>query len=177
MADPQAAKRYAQAAFDIATRDGTVAEWRSDLDDIAQVMAESAAAPVFIDPKVPLERKVAIVDRVLDVQPLAKNFARLLAQKGRAADARGVVQAFDRMADEAEGIAQAEIVSAVELTPEQLRSIEQSLSESLNKQVRVTPTTDPSLIGGLMVKVGDRLLDGSVRSRLRQLRRELTGAR
>ncbi len=177
MADPQAGKRYAQAAFDIATRDGTVALWRSDLDDIAQVLAESAAGPVLMNPKVPLERKLAVVDRTLDVQPLAKNFARLLVQKGRALDARAVAEAFDRMADEAEGIAQAEIVAAVDLTAEQLQAIEQKLSQSLNKRVHATATTDPALIGGLMVKVGDRLIDGSVRSRLRQLKRDLTGAR
>jgi F-type H+-transporting ATPase subunit delta len=177
MADPQAGKRYAQAAFDIATRDGTVAQWRSDLDDIAQVLAESPAAPVFMDPKIPLERKLSVVDRVLEVQPLAANLARLLVQKGRAGNARAVAEAFGRMADEAEGIAQAEIVSAVDLSPEQLRSIEEQLSQSLNKRVRATATTDPAIIGGLMVKVGDRLIDGSVRSRLRQLKRELTGAR
>jgi F-type H+-transporting ATPase subunit delta len=177
MADPQAGKRYAQAAFDIAKRDGTVAQWRSDLDDVAQVLSESAAAPVFMDPKIPLERELSVLDRVLDIQPLAKNFARLLVQKGRAADARAVAGAFDRMADESEGIAQAEIVSAVDLSPEQLRSIETQLSQSLNKRVRATATTDPAIIGGLMVKVGDRLIDGSVRSRLRQLKRELTGAR
>jgi F-type H+-transporting ATPase subunit delta len=177
MADPQAGKRYAQAAFDIAKRDGTVAQWRSDLDDIAQVLAESPAAPVFMDPKIPLERKLTVVDRALDIQPLAKNFARLLVQKGRAGDARYVAQAFGRMADEAEGIAQAEIVSAVDLSPEQLRSIEERLSRSMNKRVRATATTDPALIGGLTVRVGDRLIDGSVRSRLRQLKRELTGAR
>ncbi len=177
MADPQAGKRYAQAAFDIAQRDGTVAQWRSDLGDVAQVLAESAAAPVFLDPKIPLERKLAVVDRALDLQPLAKNLARLLVQKGRSADARAVAEAFDRMADEAEGIAQAEIVSAVDLTPDQLRAIEEKLSQSMNVRVRATATTNPALIGGVVVRVGDRLIDGSVRSRLRQLKRDLTGAR
>lgn len=177
MADPQAGKRYAQAAFDIATRDGTVAQWRSDLEDIAQVLAESAAAPVLIDPKILLERKLAVVDRALDIQPLAKNFARLLVQKGRSSNARDVADAFTRMADEAEGIAIAEVVSAVDLTPEQLQSMEQKLSQSMGKRVRVTATTDPAILGGLVIKVGDRLTDGSVRSRLRQLKRELSGSR
>jgi F-type H+-transporting ATPase subunit delta len=177
MADPQAGKRYAQAALDIAMRDGTVAQWRSDLEDIAQVLAESAAGPVFLDPKIPLERKLAVVDRALDVQPLAKNFARLLVQKGRAANARDVALAFSRMADEVEGIAIAEVASAVDLTPEQVQAMEQKLSQSMGKRVRVIATTDPRLIGGIVIKVGDRLMDGSVRSRLRQLKRELSGAR
>ncbi|MEX0783672.1 MAG: ATP synthase F1 subunit delta [Dehalococcoidia bacterium] len=177
MADPQAGKRYAQAAFDIATRDGTVAQWRSDLEDIAQVLAESAAAPVLMDSKVPLDRRLAIVDRILDVQPLARNFARLLVQKGRAPAARDVATAFARMADEAEGVANAEVVSAVDLTPDQVRAMEEKLSQSMGKRVHVTATTDPAIIGGIVVKIGDRLIDGSVRSRLRQLKRELSGAR
>ena len=111
MADPQAGKRYAQAAFDIANRDGTVTQWRSDLDDIALVLAESAAAPVFVDPKVPVDRKYAVVDRALDVQPVARNFAKVLIQKGRAGDARAVAIAFGLMADESEGIAHAEVVA------------------------------------------------------------------
>ena len=177
MADPQAGKRYAQAAFDIATRDGTVAQWRSDLGDIAQVLAESAAAPVFVDPKILLERKYAVVDRALDIQPLAKNFAKVLVQKGRAGDARAVATAFGLMADDAEGIAHAAVVSAVELTPDQLADIERRLSESMGKRVRVASTVDPSIMGGVIVKVGDRLVDGSIRSRLKQLKRELSGSR
>jgi F-type H+-transporting ATPase subunit delta len=177
MADRQAGKRYAQAAFEIATRDGTAAAWRSDLADIAEVLAESAAAPIFHDPKVPLERKLAIVDRVLEVQPLAANFAKVLIQKGRAPDARVVEQAFGRLADEAEGIAHAAVTTAVELTPAQLSSIEQRLSESLGKRVRATGSVDPALLGGLVVRVGDQLVDGSIRTRLRRLRRELEGVR
>jgi F-type H+-transporting ATPase subunit delta len=177
MADPQAGKRYAQAAFEIATRDGTIARWRSDLEDIAQVLSESAAAPVFADPKVPVERKLAIVDRVLDIQPLARNLAKVLVQRNRAANARDVAQAFARMADDAEGIAHAQVTSAVDLTSDQLSVIEQKLSQSMGKRVRATATTDPSLLGGIVVRVGDRLVDGSVRSRLRELRRELSGSR
>ncbi len=177
MADPQAGKRYAQAAFDIASRDGTVAQWRSDLDDIAQVLSESAAAPVLLDPKIPLDRKLAVVERALDIQPLAKNLAKVLVQKGRAADARSVATAFGRMADEAEGIAHAEVASAVDLTPEQLADIERKLSQSMGKRVRATASVDPSLMGGIIVKVGDRLVDGSIRSRLKQLKRELSGTR
>lgn len=177
MADPQAGKRYAQAAFEIATRDNSAAAWRSDLADIAQVLAESEVAPVFNDPKVPLERKLAIVDRVLELQPLAKNFAKVLIQKGRAADARVVEQAFGRLADEAEGIAHAQVTAAVQLTPAQLSSIEQRLSTRLGKRVRATGVVDPSLLGGLVVRVGDQLVDGSIRTRLRRLRRELEGVR
>jgi F-type H+-transporting ATPase subunit delta len=118
-----------------------------------------------------------VVDRALDVQPLAKNFAKVLVQKGRAGDARAVALAFGLMADEAEGIAHAEVVAAVDLSTGQIADIERKLSESMSKRVSVTATVDPSIMGGVIVKVGDRLVDGSIRSRLKQLKRELAGTR
>ena len=177
MADYQAGKRYAQAAFAIARDAGNVAQWRSDLNDIASVLAESGLAPVLADPKVPLDRRLALVDRTLDLPPLALNLAKLLVQKGRSADARAVAEAFAQMADEHEGIAHAEVTTAIELSAEKLGDIEKQLSTQIGKQVRATSRVDPSILGGVVVRIGDRLVDGSVRTRLKRLRRELEGAR
>lgn len=177
MADPAAAKRYAQAAWGIALEQGTIERWRSDLDDVATVLAESGAAPVLVDDRIPVERRLAMVERTLDVQPLALNLAKLLVQKGRSLDARFVAAAFGRMADEHEGIAHAQITTAVELSPDQVLGIEQQLSQSLGKRVRATASVNPAILGGVIVRVGDRLLDGSVATRLKRLRRELEGVR
>jgi F-type H+-transporting ATPase subunit delta len=177
VADLQAAKRYAQAAFGIALESGTIASWRADLGDIAAVLAESNAAGVFGDGRIPLGQRLAMVERALDVQPLALNLAKLLVSKGRSADARAVAEAFGRMADEQEGIVHASITAAVDLSPQQVAGIEQRLSSSLGKKVQVTSAVDPGIVGGLVVRVGDRMVDGSVRTRLKRLRRELEGAR
>lgn len=177
MADVQAAKRYAQAAFAIARDQGAVATWRSELDDVATVLSESALAPALADSKLPLERRLAMVERTLAVSPVVLNLAKLLVSKGRSGDARAVANAFGRMADEHEGIAHAQVTTAVGLSPEQLNAIAAKLSVSLGKNVRATGVVDPGIIGGVVVKVGDRLVDGSVRSRLKRLRRELEGAR
>jgi F-type H+-transporting ATPase subunit delta len=177
MADLQAAKRYAQAAFDIAVEANAVAQWRVDLDEIAQVLAESAAAPVFADGRIPLERRIAMVERALALQPLALNLARLLVSKSRSGEARAVANAFNRIADAHEGIVHAVVTTAVELSPGQLQGIERRMSTTLGKSVQATSIVDPSVIGGVVVKVGDRLVDGSVRTRLKRLRRELEGAR
>lgn len=177
MADPQAAKRYAQAAFGIASDTNAIPQWRSELNDVAMVLAESGLAPVLADTKLPLERRLSLVDRALDVSPLAMNFAKLLVSKGRSTEARAVAEAFDRMADEREGIAHASVTTAVELSPDQLNAISARLSQSLGRQVRTRAVVDPSIIGGLVVRVGDKLVDGSIRTRLKRLRRELEGAR
>lgn len=177
MPDPQVGKRYAQAAFAIALEQGTIDRWRSDLGDVASVLAESAAASAFTDERVPLERRLALVERVLDIQPLALNLAKLLVQKGRAADATAVATAFAQMADEHAGIAHAEVTTAVALDPAQLAAIEQRLSTSLGKRVQATAGVNPAILGGVIVRVGDRLLDGSVATRLKRLRRDLEGVR
>jgi len=177
MANEQAAKRWAQAAMSLAVEANALAQWRADLEEIAAVLAESDAAGVLSDGKVPVDRRVAMVDRVLDVQPLAMNLAKLLVTKGRSRDAREVADAFNQLANAVEGIAHAEVTTAVDLPAGQVAAIEQRLSSSLGKKVVAKATTDPSIIGGIVVQVGDHLVDGSVRTRLKQLRRELEGAR
>ena len=178
MADPQAAKRYAQAVFSIAEEAGpaSFARWRADLDDVASVLAESGLSPVLADTRMPVDERQALAARALDVQPLALNLARLLIAKKRSLEARYVATSFGEMVDAREGIAHARVTTAVELTSEQVSGISLSLGRSLNKRVITTTVVDPSIIGGVVVRVGDQLLDGSVRTRLARLRRELKGA-
>lgn len=180
MADEQAAKRYAQAVFQIATATpgASLDQWRAELRDVAEVLTDSAAAPLLADGKVLLPARYAMIERMLDVSPHALNLAKLLVAKGRSAEARAVAEAFDRLADEYEGIAYASVTTAVPLSSEQVTGIEQQLSASLGKRVRAVAEVDPAIIGGVVVRVGDKLTDGSVRSRLKRLRRELMeGAR
>ena len=176
MADRQAAKRYAQAAFAIARDDDAVAQWRADLDDVAAVLADSDAAGWFAAPRVPVAQRQAAVERALEVGPLALNLARLLIAKGRTPEAREVADAFSRLADEHEGLAQAEITTAVPLQDDQVAAMEQRLGEALGKQITATASVDSDIIGGVVLRIDDHLIDGSVRTRLRRLRRELSGA-
>ncbi|MBN9492140.1 ATP synthase F1 subunit delta [bacterium] len=177
MAELRAARRYAQAAFQIAVDSGTIPTWRSDLADIAQVLSESDLAAALDDRRMPLAIRYEMIERVLDISPLALNLAKLLVQKGRSLDASAVADAFNELADEHDGIAHAEITTAVDLNPTQVANIEQQLSTTLNKHVQAVAAVDPAIIGGIIVRVGDRMVDASVRTRLKQLRKELQGAR
>jgi F-type H+-transporting ATPase subunit delta len=177
MADVQAAKRYAQAVFAIAESGGSIGRWRSDLEDIAAVLAESELAGRFADARISVEDRERLAERVLDLPSQPLNLARLLISKGRSGDARAVADAFNRLADAAEGIVHAEVTTAVVLTDAEVQSIAGRLGEQLSAAVTVATRVDPSIVGGLVVRVGDRMIDGSIRTRLRELRRELVGAR
>jgi F-type H+-transporting ATPase subunit delta len=174
MAGEEAANRYAQAVFAIALQNGTVDRWRSDLNDIAAILVESDLAALLADDRVTAARRYEIIDSVLDVPPVARNLAKLLVQKGRSSAARGVAEAFDAIADAYARIAKAEITTAVPIDDNQRLAIEKQLSERLQKTVTATTAVDPSLVGGTIIRVGDQLIDGSVATRLRLLRRELT---
>lgn len=177
MADYQVGRRYAQAVFAIAREQGTIALWRAELDDIATVLAESGLASRFADGRVPVEERQALAERVLDISPMALNLARILIAKGRSGSARSVAEAFARLADEHEGIAYADVTTAVPLEPAEVERIAQNLGQSLGAKVNVRTSVDPSIVGGMIVRIGDHMVDGSVKTRLRELRKDLVGAR
>lgn len=173
----EAANRYARAAFELALESGKIAPWRSALEDIAVVFSESEAQDYFSDTRVSLEDRLKGVERVLDLPPLALNLARVMVTHGRSHDARAVATAFNALADDYEGIEHAQLTTAIPLAPGQVKEIAERLGKAIGKQVLATAVVDPAIVGGIIVRVGDHLMDGSVRTRLRTLRRELEGAR
>lgn len=175
-ADSAAAKRYAQAAFELAVEGNAVAVWRTDIEDIAQVFSDSGLATWFADANVPLPERLAAVDRVLALQPMAINFAKLLISRQRSGHARSIATAFNTLADAYDGVEDAVITTAVPIDASQQETIERQIAAAIGKKIRLTTRVDPALVGGLVIRVGDQLIDGSVRAKLRMLRRQLEGA-
>jgi F-type H+-transporting ATPase subunit delta len=177
MAAKSLARRYAQAAFGLAVEQGAVEQWRRDIEDVATVLVDSPAAPVLANTRIPLAERLRVVERALQVDPLVLNLAKLLVTRGRSGIARQVAEAFGRLADDHEGIVHARVTTAIDLPSDELASIERRLSESTGKRVRTEVVVDPAIIGGVIIRMGDKLLDGSVRTRLRLLKRQLEGVR
>jgi F-type H+-transporting ATPase subunit delta len=171
-----AAKRYAQAAFDIARERDELDRWVEDLQVIADLAAQPGVVEFLASSRVPFEVKERLLASGLaDVSPLALNLARLLVQKGRIAMAEQVRDEYQSLLDEHRGVAQALVLTAVPLSDDEERAVGQRLRELTGKEIVLERQVDPEIMGGLVARVGDRLIDGSTRTRLLALRRLLAG--
>jgi F-type H+-transporting ATPase subunit delta len=169
-----APRRYAEAAFEIALRDGTVAEWRAGLDEAAAALDNPELREVLANPALPLDQRADIVRRVLtDLGEPIRNLITLLLRRERIRELPRVAAEFRRLDDKRNNIVHATATSASPLADEELRAITARLEELSGAKVALETAVDPDLIGGVVVRIGDRLIDGSVRGRLERLRNKL----
>jgi F-type H+-transporting ATPase subunit delta len=176
MARPStAARRYAEAAFELATRDGALDAWMSGLDMAASVLGDPTVADLVGSPAVPLRDRTAVVSRLLDgrVPPVVANLARLLVERGRADRLPAVAAEYRRLLNRARGVVEATVTSAAPLTADETAAIRARIATMTGRTVDLTVATDDALIGGITVRVGDTLYDASVRGRLERLREQL----
>lgn len=170
------AKRYARAAFEIARDRGTLDEWAADLGLLGAVMADPQASAFLSDTRVNLSERHRFLEKPLEgVDPLVLNLAKLLVAKGRAAIGPQVVEAYHNLVNEHRGVSHAEVITAVPLSDDEKRAVEEKLSELTGTKIIARLEVQPEIVGGLMARVGDRLIDGSTRGRLLALRRSLVG--
>ncbi|MFM8528798.1 MAG: F0F1 ATP synthase subunit delta [Ilumatobacteraceae bacterium] len=172
-----AAKRYAQAAFSLGKERGTLDAWQADLQALGSLASNREVAAFLRNPSVPREKKVAVMDSVLPTgQPEAKNLAKLLAERDRLDEVSDIAAAYDAMLRDERGIVLAEVTTAEELSPEAQDMIANRLAKMVGKQVQVRMTVDPNIIGGIIARVVDEMIDGSVVSQLRAMRSRLANA-
>ena len=169
------ARRHAQAAFQIALERGELEIWRGDLERISEAMKDPLLLAFLESPRIHFSEKTRILSQHLEgINPLAMNLALLLVDKGRLGLVDGLVLEYGRLVDEHRGIAHAEVATAVPLEPEEKDKLIRRLGDMVGKEITLTTKVDPSLIGGLIARVGDKLIDGSTKSRLLALRESLT---
>jgi F-type H+-transporting ATPase subunit delta len=167
-------ERYAQALFDLADETGALESVRADLKSLRAAWGESAdLRRLATSPLMAAEDQqkglVAIADRA-QFNGVTRNFLGLLAQNGRARDLTGVIAGFDLLYAKKTGVVAAEVVTAQALTAAQLKSIQTALRASLGKDPELSTRVDPALLGGLKVKVGSKLFDASLKTRLDQMK-------
>ena len=172
-----AAKRYAKAAFELASRDDTLEEWSAALSETAAFMGEADIRRALENTRISRVAKQRLIDSGLgDQPPLPLNLARLLVRKGRTALAAGIAVQFDELVEAREGIARATAQTAVPLSDEVKQAMVQRLESETGLKIMLETEVDADLIGGVIVQIGDRLIDASTRARLAALRESLVGS-
>lgn len=171
--------RYASALYDLAAEQGTVTAVESDLEKLGQAVS---AAPDFAalirNPRIGRDAAAAVIGdiaRLLELAPLTKNFLGVLAGNGRLSVLPQVVSAFTTIAAAARGEVTAEVVSAHPLDASQLAALAARLKVREGKEVKVRASVDPAILGGLVVKIGSRQIDSSIRTRLNSLAQAMKG--
>jgi F-type H+-transporting ATPase subunit delta len=170
-----AARRYAEAAFEIALRDGTVETWRRELDAAAALLGDPAIAEGVRNPAIATASREAAVRAGLErnVSAPVLNLIVFMIRRARIEELARVAAEFGRLDDLRNEIVHATATSASALEPTEIRALTARLEQMTGGTVELSVETDPSLLGGLVVRVGDRLIDGSVRGRLERLRSQL----
>jgi F-type H+-transporting ATPase subunit delta len=169
------AKRYAQAVFQIALEKGELDRWQSDLKRIASLQQDDVLVRLLENPKLPFSDKVRLLSERLDINPLALNLVCLLVARGRLGLLGEIAEEYQRLLDSYRGIEPAEVITAVPLEDEDKRKLEEHLSDIAGKKVIIYPKVDPALVGGIVARFGGKLLDGSTRSRLEALKKDIGG--
>ena len=167
MAEPSTVARpYAEAAFRLAQGANALGKWSEMLAGLATVSQDSRIRAAVGDPNLADAKVAGLFISVLSLSGEGENFVRVLAQNGRLGLLPEIRAQFDALRNEREGVVEAEVVSAFELSEEQLRDLVQFLEKKTGKKVKARVRLDKELIGGVKVVLGDKVIDGSARAQL-----------
>ena len=165
------ARPYANAVYDLASENSAIESWGDALANLAAVVADSQVASLLDDPSTGKADKGEILiqimgDKLTDKQ---QNMVRLMAENGRLKLMPGVAEQFEVARAKAENIVEAQVTSAFELTPEQVSDITNTLKNKLGCEITLSTLVDETLIGGVVIKAGDTIIDASMKSQLDSL--------
>lgn len=179
MLSKSVARRYAAAFFELAQERNQLGEMEVQLQNlVADINANRELKRIFYHRLVKENDKKIIVKEIFGgrISPLLLNFICLLIDKKREAYLEQIQLQYMEMANKARNILDATVTSAIELSPKDLKGLQARLSELTGKNVRLKTMVDPKLIGGLVIRVGDRVIDGSITKRLQMLKSNLSKA-
>jgi F-type H+-transporting ATPase subunit delta len=168
-------RRYAQAAFELAKEKDNLDVWVTDLTRASEILGDSDVLGFLDAPQVTDSVKLDGIGKLLaDVDPLVRNTVNLMTVNRDISKFVDMFRILSEMADEHHGIARAEVVTAVPLDDARRAKVAEGLAKLVGRdKVVITESVDPSIIGGVVAKVGDRLIDGSTRTQLQAMRNSL----
>jgi ATP synthase F1 delta subunit len=169
------AKVYARSLFEVAREQGKLDQLREQLDQFVDALNQYRELAIFFfSPYFSVKEKEDALARVLvDAEPIFLNFLSLLIEKHRMPVIFRIRDAYEQMWEEENRMLPVEITSAIELDPDTLERLSREISERTGRKVKLAAHVDPDILGGLVVRVGNSILDASIRNRLEQLRRHV----
>ena len=170
-----AARRYADAAFELGRADRALEAWERDLQHVREAFGQPQLLSLVEHPAIRFAEKEQVLRRVLDgIGPEPMGLVLLMVRRGRPGAVVPMVARFEELVRRERGIELAEVRTALPLDDEQRAAIGERLEALTRATIEIRETLDESLMGGISVRIGDRLWDASVRSRLERLRARLT---
>lgn len=171
------AQRYAEALFSLGAREGKQAEHGECLEELARLLAaEPKLGQVLKSPLVSAEEKKAVLGQILaklDSDATMRNFCFLLADKNRLAELAAIAGCYRALLDNAMGILRGSVITAIRLDEKRQQDVRRKLKDKVGKDMEVTFHIDPEILGGLVLRVGDKVVDASLRAQLGILRETL----
>ncbi|MGH2877689.1 MAG: F0F1 ATP synthase subunit delta [Solirubrobacteraceae bacterium] len=172
------AQVYARALFEVASEKGSLDEIRAQLDAFADAMSEHRQmASFFFSPHWSVEDKKQALARVVqDADPAFDNFLQALIERHRMPVIFRIRTELDTLTDRARHVLPVQITSAIELDEETVNSLVKRIGDQTERSVQVSRTVNPDILGGVILRVGNTILDASIKSRLEQLRKQVARA-
>ncbi|MGH2449426.1 MAG: F0F1 ATP synthase subunit delta [Chloroflexota bacterium] len=169
-----AARRYAEAAFQVSRQDGNSQTWQQNLESAAGTLAAEQLRLYFQDPAIGEQEKLDTLQKLFDGFPVhILNLFRVLVVHRRLGLIPGVAREFADLHRAAQGIVDAQVTVARPLSDAEQSQVRRALSAAIGKTVEVALAIDPEILGGIVIRFGDRLIDASVAGNLRRLRQEI----
>jgi F-type H+-transporting ATPase subunit delta len=171
------ARRYAQAIFEIAKAKNNLDEWGKDLKKLTAIVKDQQVIDMMDDPKFPFTKKAELIKQKMGkTDELVMNLCYLLISKGKLKNAGQISDEFESLQDEHKGIKHALVTTAVPVDEAEKQKIANQLEKITGKKVSVKLQVNPAILGGIIARIEDTQIDGSVRNKLELLRRDLVQA-
>lgn len=177
MAGEIAARRHAQAIFQIAEERNEFEKWRGDLELLASLFSDAGLVSLLGDPKIRFDDKVNVIAGNLPgVSNMVLNLVKLLISRRRARIMPQIADEYARLVDRRQGLEHAQVTTAAPVDEATEARLVERLAQITGTRIVITKKIDPDIIGGFVARVGDKMIDGSVRTKLQKLKRELVQA-
>jgi F-type H+-transporting ATPase subunit delta len=170
-------RRYAQAVFEIALGKNETERWQADLQKMAAAVSEGDWLAALESPRINYADKARLLKEKLGdgINPLALNLALLLVTKSGIGMINEITAEYRALLDAYHGVKAADVITALPLDDKETEQLAEKLGKLVEAKVTVKAKTDPDILGGVIARVGGKLLDGSTRTRLNALKKELAG--